>query len=597
MQRHSFLILGLICCGLVALPAGSQEKAKKDEAKADAKEQDTDITARVRTMNSDESERPPTQFRPGKVTPAKLDDKARSTTDKGFTIQLPGGAPIPTPTVYKGKIYVSGGFQTRQFYCFDAGTGKLVWTVELDDDGPTSAVCENDICVFNTESCTIFALDAHTGKHLWSHFLGDPLTSTPTIAGGKVFTSYPAGGGMALNNALPGGPANPMQMAQNGMGKGGGKDKKAGLPIPPPTIAPPPAPNIPTAPNPPVQGDGKADAKKGEKKDAEDLEKLKELAKGPQVMPGQPQQMQPRSNSHVLACLDLKTGKILWQRWIDSDVMSAPVAVSGDVYATSFAGTVYRFSQDKGTILSAHSSRATSAPVVVGSNVYMTKRADSGKDGKVQEQIASANRQLTGPTYDAPYARDAAYLDDRVQKKSEQDKAGKEMDKLNGFGGGAPAAANPDAAAKNVGQANVSTMQSFQGSRILNFQSGNFNCMGNEVVCTDPANGKVKWSLKLEGDLEKLGGFLASPPAAAGGSLFLATVQGEVLRVDPANGKILEKFKIGSPLRTQPAIDGGRIYVGTQDGKVVCIDTGNPQFTGWSTWGANSAHTNIVDKK
>ena len=42
-------------------------------------------------------------------------------------------------------------------------------------------------------------------------------------------------------------------------------------------------------------------------------------------------------------------------------------------------------------------------------------------------------------------------------------------------------------------------------------------------------------------------------------------------------------------------IEGGRIYVGTHEGKVVCINTGEPRFTGWPTWGANMAHTNIAE--
>src|SRR5205823_6896946 len=68
--------------------------------------------------------------------------------------------------------------------------------------------------------------------------------------------------------------------------------------------------------------------------------------------------------SHVLAAFDLKTGKILWQRWIDSDVMSAPVAVEKELYATSFAGIVYKFNQEDGKLLSAVKSQATSAPIV-----------------------------------------------------------------------------------------------------------------------------------------------------------------------------------------------------------------------------------------
>ena len=88
---------------------------------------------------------------------------------------------------------------------------------------------------------------------------------------------------------------------------------------------------------------------------------------------------------------------------------------------------------------------------------------------------------------------------------------------------------------------------------------------------------------------------MAAPPAAAGGQLFLATIEGEVLQVDPEKGGVTKTYKIGSPVRSQPAIENGRIYVGTQDGKLVCINTGDTRFTGWATWGANMAHTNNVE--
>src|SRR5262249_1001969 len=101
--------------------------------------------------------------------------------------------------------------------------------------------------------------------------------------------------------------------------------------------------------------------------------------------------------------------------------------------------------------------------------------------------------------------------------------------------------------------------------------------------------------VKVKGDLAKSGGHLAAPPAAAGGYLFLSTLEGEVLQVDPEDGKVAKTYKVGSPTRSQVAIDGGRIYVGTQDGKLVCINTGNADFTGWSTWGANMAHTNMLE--
>jgi hypothetical protein len=124
----------------------------------------------------------------------------------------------------------------------------------------------------------------------------------------------------------------------------------------------------------------------------------------------------------------------------------------------------------------------------------------------------------------------------------------------------------------------------------------NFNCMGDQVLCTDAVSGKVAWSLKLEGDMQKEGGYLAAPPAAAGGQIFLATLKGEVLQLEPAKGTINHRYPVGTPLRFQPTIQDGRIYVGTQDGQVVCIDTGDKQLTGWSTWGGNSAHTGIREE-
>jgi outer membrane protein assembly factor BamB len=485
------------------------DKADKPDDKVAAADAPVDILATAKEWNSDKFASPPTQFRAGNVTPRQLDANATTTTKDGFTIQLPSGAPIPTPTVYKGKLYVSGGFHSREYYCFDAQTGKLVWGVNLDDDGPTSAACQDGVILFNTESCTIFALDAENGKQLWSLFLGDPLTNTPTIANGKVFTAYPALAALAGQN-------------QN-------------------------------------------------------------RAKGaPQC-------------SHVLAAFDLKTGKILWQRWIDSDVMSAPVAVDKELYVTSFAGVVYKLNQEDGTVLSAMRSRATSAPVVVGDQVYLTRRADDGKGPVAEAVIADARDGLkedhVGDKKEAPY------LDKHVQDQSEIKAKAAALDAGNGFATGAPAAANPTAAYANVGQSNVASMQAFQGSRILNYRDANFNCMGDEIIRTDPATGKKKWGVKLDGDLAKSGGFLASPPAAAGGQLFLTTLKGEVLRVDPEDGKITARYGVDSPVRYQPAVEGGKIYVGTETGKVVCIDAGDKKFTGWPCWGANAAHTGVAAEK
>jgi hypothetical protein len=231
--------------------------------------------------------------------------------------------------------------------------------------------------------------------------------------------------------------------------------------------------------------------------------------------------------------------------------------------------------------------------VIVGKNVYYPRRVD---DGKKAEEACVGFGRADGRQQFQGQKKEADYLDAGVQGRSAIKGQAMQLDALNGFGGGAPGAANPQAAKSNVGQDNVWSMQTFQGSRLLNHAGRNFNCMGDEVVCTDPDTGNTLWSWKLEGDLRKQGGFLAAPPAAAGDQLFLATLQGEVLQMDPVKGKVAKTWKTGSPTRFQPAIEAGRIYVGTLDGKVVCIDTGDKNLTGWPCWGGNAAHTGLRQK-
>jgi outer membrane protein assembly factor BamB len=148
------------------------------------------VTAAITEMNSSKYGRPAADFRAGSVT--QIDVPAAKKTARGFEVQFPSHATITTPTVYEHEVIVSGGFQGTQLFAYDATTGKPRWGVDLHDDGPSSAACERGTCVISTESCTVFAIDAETGKQKWSYWLGDPLTSAPTIAGNLAFVSYPS---------------------------------------------------------------------------------------------------------------------------------------------------------------------------------------------------------------------------------------------------------------------------------------------------------------------------------------------------------------------------------------------------------------------
>ncbi len=499
-------------------------KPKPPEAPTDKESQS--ITRDLQKMNGDAFGKPSAKFNAGTVSARRGPTATKTKT--GYEVKFGNGSAVSTPAVYKGKVYTSGGFNSREFFAYEATTGKQAFGLDLSDDGPSSSACEDGECVFNTESCTVFAVDAETGKRRWAWFLGDPQTSSPTIANGVVFTSYPAGG---------------------------------------------------------VEG----------------------------------KKPRPPNSTHVLAAFDLKTGKVLWQDWLDADVISAPVAVGEFLYVSTFNGTVIKLEQATGKIRYASKAHATSAPVVqfvAGlESMYYTRRADqmiaarpaatpAGRTMAKGDAAAPApSEQIVRTDHNEPVerystaAKSAAYLDHKVQAHAAMKDRAMSSDASNGFAGGAPVSAAPDIANAQVGQSNVATIQQFQGSRILHLSNENVNTMGDEVVATNPDDGKQLWSHKLDGDIAKEGGALAAPPIAAGSHLIVATLHGTLLEIDPTTGAVENKWEVGGTLRSQPVVADGWIYVGTDDGRLVAVNTGDPSLTGWSMWGGNAQRTGIQPDK
>ena len=319
----------------------------------------------------------------------------------------------------------------------------------------------------------------------------------------------------------------------------------------------------------------------------------------------------PPDATHVIAAFELSTGKVLWQKWLDSDVMSAPVVTGGFVYLATFGGTLVKLYEATGEIKYAIKARATSAPVVMRAgqgkreSMYFTSRSDepsnpSTPKGSATQKTQSAEESVVHTVDNEPRVKyssnkkAAPYLDEKVQSSSSYSAQGKSNDSANGFSSGAPASANTKSANMNVGQASVHTLQAFQGSRVLPVGNRIVNTMGDEILATDAESGQKLWSFSLKGDLKREGGALGTSPLLAGNSIFVALLAGEIIRIDPQNGKLRQTYPVSSPMRSQPVAKDGWIYVGTEDGKLVAIDTKDPAVDGWPMWGCNAARTGIM---
>jgi outer membrane protein assembly factor BamB len=151
-----------------------------------------DVTELARAQNRTD---PPLPTRRGSSRRTRTKPLISDTKD-GYVALLPGANNVATPAYHRGRIY-TGGYGTYDLHSINAETGESAWSLRLSDDGPTDPTCRDGICVFNTFSCTTFAVDAESGKELWSWYLGSPQLATPVIAGDVVYASYPDGSGPA----------------------------------------------------------------------------------------------------------------------------------------------------------------------------------------------------------------------------------------------------------------------------------------------------------------------------------------------------------------------------------------------------------------
>lgn len=132
-----------------------------------------------------------TEFMESETEPTRINYNYLHKTKDGFTIKFDNQSAVSTPAVSDNDLFVSGGAFTREFYSFDKKSGAYNWGLKLADGGASSAVLYDGVVLIMTESCTLYAIDAETGKVLWTKWLGPYLYSTPSVSDGKVIAAYP----------------------------------------------------------------------------------------------------------------------------------------------------------------------------------------------------------------------------------------------------------------------------------------------------------------------------------------------------------------------------------------------------------------------
>jgi outer membrane protein assembly factor BamB len=107
----------------------------------------------------------------------------------------PGPGHMDAPTVADGRVFVLNGANI-ELLAFDAGTGALEWSAQLDDPSFTTSPAVSDGRVFvGDREGTVYAYDAATGTRDWTaSTTAGGVSVAPTVADGIVFVTSSAQG-------------------------------------------------------------------------------------------------------------------------------------------------------------------------------------------------------------------------------------------------------------------------------------------------------------------------------------------------------------------------------------------------------------------
>lgn len=110
---------------------------------------------------------------------------------EGFAVRV-GEAAVLTPAVEGRRVFAGDLVEMR---AFDAVDGRRLWSAKVDDSQPSAPAVSSGHVYFNTQSCTVYDVEASTGKRDWSQLVASSVASTPAILGDRLFVTGPAQAG------------------------------------------------------------------------------------------------------------------------------------------------------------------------------------------------------------------------------------------------------------------------------------------------------------------------------------------------------------------------------------------------------------------
>ena len=252
----------------------------------------------------------------------------------------------------------------------------------------------------------------------------------------------------------------------------------------------------------------------------------------------------------VMACFDIKSGDIIWQKWIDSEGLSTPVIAGNNVYLGTHSGRLYVFDKLNGDEIYSRAIDATSAPTITDDHVFVSRRVEGNSQALCIIDKKDWNLKMV--------SKSGKYL------LGEFDRMG-----------------------------HIKYMIPYEGSRALIKDDVAYYTVDN-ILYARTLTGKLVWQKGLTSAPDTVQYGIASMPIISGKNIMVATYDGRILTFNAKSGNLENTIQVGESMSNQPVLAGGAVYAGSV-GKVHVFKTDDKDHYNWPMWNGDSEHNTWVE--
>lgn len=251
-----------------------------------------------------------------------------------------------------------------------------------------------------------------------------------------------------------------------------------------------------------------------------------------------------QNENYVLTSFDLKTGKLNWSTWLDSEVIACPVIEGENVHVASHSGSYYVFDKKTGKeVVIRQNIFAISSPSISANSIFITVESN----GKEQVLV------LDKSTF-------------KVVRKY------------------APAISTKSAKVKDKNDAY--TQMNFNGSHPIVYKNKYMILVdANQVVVFDATTEKELWRKPVSAHTSQV-------PIVSNDQVVIATQTGELISFDIKTGVSKKIISGKESFDGQPVAHNGLYYLGSAG--VLMVVKAIQQFQ-WNQWNKDAKHNLYIE--